>query len=148
MGTGRKGVCTARGGSQQAEVRGCGHFKQSRVVGNAKQGTSTQGQCMASRWGWQGCKGLEDAGPWAKLARRKAAWMGRGPPAFLLPRAQPTRLAGDGDSWAAPTKPFHSPALGLMKLRPCVACVPGPTASGRLPAASQLSPRGKDTGNE
>lgn len=127
MGTGRKGVCTARGGSQQAGGRACGHFKQSRAAGNAKQGISTQGQCMVSRWGGQGCRGLEDAGPWAKLGRRKAAWMGRGLPAFPLPRAQPTRLAGGEDSWAAPRE-----ALPLPHTRGHGApCVPGPAASGR-----------------
>lgn len=43
VGTGKKAVCTERGGSQQARGRDYGHFKQSRVAGSAKQGTSAQG---------------------------------------------------------------------------------------------------------
>lgn len=117
MGTGKKGVCTERGGSQQARGRDYGHFKQSREAGSAKQGTSAQGQCMASRWGRQGCRaateGLEDAGPWAKEGRRKAAWTGRGLPAFLPPRAPPTRCAGGEDPGAVPPQ-SPPPALHCL----------------------------------
>lgn len=118
MGAGKKGVCTGRGGSQQARARDYGHFKQSRVAGSAKQGTSAQGQCMASRWGRQGCRaateGLEDAGPWAKEGRRKAAWTGRGLPAFLPPMPHPPGVLGV----RTPSCPPQSPPPALHCLCP------------------------------
>lgn len=132
------------GGSQQARGRDYGHFKQSRVAGSAKQGTSAQGQCMASRWGRQGCRaateGLEDAGPWAKEGRRKAAWTGRGLPAFLpscRPVPHPPGVLGVRIPELSPHK-----ALPL----PCTLCVPGPTCLESPPATSQPGPRVQDRG--
>lgn len=72
---------------------------------------------MASRWGRQGCRaateGLEDAGPWAKEGRRKAAWTGCGLPAFLPPRAPHTRCAGGEDPRAVPPQSLP-PALHCL----------------------------------
>lgn len=140
-GAGKKGVCTERGGSQQAKGRDYGHFKQSRVAGSAKQGTSAQGQCMASRWGRQGCRaateGLEDAGPWAKEGRRKAAWTGRGLPAFLPPVPHPPGVLGVRTPQLLPTKPSPCPALSVSQVL---------HASERPLATSQPGPRVKDRG--
>lgn len=56
MSTGKKGFAL-QGEDLGKQRAGTGrHLKQSRVAGSAKQGTSTQGQCMASRRGKQGCR--------------------------------------------------------------------------------------------
>lgn len=148
MGTGKKGVCIARGGSQKAGGRVCGHFKQSRVAGSAKQGSSTQGQCMASRWGKQGCRAATEGAGGCRILGKGGEKEGSvdGSWASCLP-ATPPGLLGMRIPGLLPTKPFRSPTLSSMELLPCIACVLGPTASERPPAASQPSPKAKDRGS-
>lgn len=98
----------------------------------------------ASRGAGRPQRGLEDAGPWAKEGKRKAAWTGRGLPAFLPPHAQPTRRAGDEGPWTAPHKALPLPHTQFHGTPTLHACVLDPTASERPLVASQPSPKAKD----
>lgn len=91
----REGDSRGKGRVSASSWQGLGHFKQSRVAGSAKQGTSAQGQCMASRWGRQGCRAategsrMQDPGQRRGEGRQRDSAVG-----FLPPHAQPTRLLG------------------------------------------------------
>lgn len=146
MGTGKKGVCIARGGSQKAGGRGCGHFKQSRVAGSAKQGSSTQGQCMASRWGKQGCRAATQGAGGCRILGKGGEKEGSvdGPWASCLP-ATPPGVLGVRNPGLLPTKPFRSPTLSSMELLPCIACVlcPGSCCLRKTTSSCPAQPQGQ-----
>lgn len=143
-GPGKRGVCIARGRSQPAVVQGLWGTVSRASGWQCQAGKQGTGAVHGIQWAGRGAgrphRGLEDAGPWAKEGRRKAAWTRPWASGHPASHARPTRRAGDEERGPLPDKticqPTHQPpALPLELPSPAL---PGPPLL--LPLENHQSP--------